>query len=188
MITVVGTLAWEFQVTLPLMANHVFHGGAGTYGLMASIMGVGAVAGGLVAAARARPSGRALCLASIGWGVAITAAAAAPTLTLEFVTMVFVGYGSITFNAMAKTMLQAAAAPVMRGRVMALWGLAWLGTTPIGGPLVGWIGQHLGARWSLVAGGVPTILIGVLCWPALRRLDRRVAERGQRAVLAEVRV
>ncbi|HET9896459.1 MAG TPA: MFS transporter [Streptosporangiaceae bacterium] len=173
MITVVGTLAWEFQVTLPLMAKHAFRGGAGTYGLMASIMGAGAVVGGLVAAARAHPTGRALCIASIGWGLAITAAAAAPTLAVEYVTMVFVGYGSITFNSMAKTMLQAASAPVMRGRVMALWGLAWLGTTPIGGPLVGWIGQHLGARWSLVAGGVPTILIGAACWPALRRLDRK---------------
>jgi MFS family permease len=175
MITVVGMLAWEFQVTLPLMASHAFRGGAGTYGLMASVMGAGAVVGGLVAAARSHPSGRALCLASIGWGLAITAAAAAPTLAVELGTMVFVGYGSITFNSMAKTMLQAASAPSMRGRVMALWGLAWLGTTPIGGPLVGWIGQHVGARWSLVAGGVPTILIGVLCWPALRRLDRRVA-------------
>jgi MFS family permease len=175
MITVVGTLAWEFQVTLPLMANHVFHGGAGTYGLMASIMGVGAVFGGLIAAARAHPSGRALGLASIGWGAAITVAAVAPTLAVEFVTMLFVGYGSITFNSMAKTMLQSAAVPVMRGRVMALWGLAWLGTTPIGGPLVGWIGQQAGARWSLVAGGVPTILVGLACWPALRRLDRRIA-------------
>jgi MFS family permease len=190
MITVVGTLAWEFQVTLPLMASQVFKGGAGTYGLMASIMGVGAVGGGLIAAARAQPSGRALCLASIGWGIAITAAAAAPTLAVELATMVFVGYGSITFNSMAKTMLQAAAVPSMRGRVMALWGLAWLGTTPIGGPLVGWIGQHADARWSLVAGGVPTILIGVLCWPALRRLDRRIGGRpgsrvGSRSVRGE---
>lgn len=189
MITVVGTLAWEFQVTLPLMASHVFGGGAGTYGLMASIMGAGAVVGGIVAAARSRPSGRALCLASVGWGIAITAAALAPTLAVEFGTMVFVGYGSITFNSMAKTMLQAASAPIMRGRVMALWALAWLGTTPIGGPLVGWIAQHAGARWSLIAGGVPTILIGVLCWPALRRLDRRITaretEHGTDAVVSE---
>lgn len=177
MITVVGTLAWEFQVTLPLMADHTFGGGAGTYGIMASIMGAGAVIGGALAAARSHPSGRALCLASIGWGLAITAAALAPTLTVEFVVMVFVGYGSITFNSMAKTMLQAASTPSMRGRVMALWGLAWLGTTPIGGPLVGWIGQHFGARWSLVVGGVPTILIGLLCWPSLRRLDHRITAR-----------
>ena len=190
MITVVGTLAWEFQVTLPLMADHAFGGGAGTYGLMASVMGAGAVVGGTIAAARSHPSGRALCLAAIGWGLAITAAAVAPTLAVEFGAMVFVGYGSITFNSMAKTMLQAASEPTMRGRVMALWGLAWLGTTPIGGPLVGWIGQHFGARWSLVAGGVPTILIGVLCWPALRRLDRRVTAReidhGADAVVSEL--
>src|SRR5262249_49074918 len=128
MITVVGTLAWEFQVTLPLMAKHAFGGGAGTYGRSGSVMGGGAGGGGRVAAARPHPSGRALCLASIGWGLAITAAAAAPTLAVEFATMVFVGYGSITFNSMAKTMLQAAAVPSMRGRVMALWGLAWLGT------------------------------------------------------------
>jgi len=79
MIAVVGTLAWEFQVSLPLMASHVFGGGAAAYGVMASVMGVGAVAGGLVSAARARPSGRALCLASIGWGIAILVAAVAPS-------------------------------------------------------------------------------------------------------------
>src|SRR5580704_11319594 len=109
MIAVIGTLAWEFQVTLPLMATKVFHHGAAAYGLMASVMGAGAVVGGLISAARSRPRGRALCLAAIGWGIAILAAAAAPNLTLELVTMVFVGYGSITFNALTKTMLQLAA-------------------------------------------------------------------------------
>ena len=83
MIAVVGTLAWEFQVTLPLMASKIFHGGAAAYGVMASVMGAGAVAGGLISAARPRPRGRALCLAAIGWGIAILAAAAAPTLALE---------------------------------------------------------------------------------------------------------
>src|SRR5579863_8001606 len=100
MIAVVGTLAWEFQVSLPLMATHVFGRGAAAYGVMASVMGVGAVAGGLVSAARARPSGRALCLAAIGWGIAILAAAAVPSLPLELAALLFVGYGSITFNSM----------------------------------------------------------------------------------------
>ena len=172
MIAVVGTLAWEFQVSLPLMAG-VFGGGAAAYGVMASVMGVGAVAGGLVSAARARPSGRALCLASIGWGIAILAAAVAPSMPLELAAMLFVGYGSITFNSMAKTVLQLAAAPEMRGRVMALWGLAWLGSTPIGGPIVGWVGQEAGARLSLVVGGVPTLLCGLLALPALVKIDRR---------------
>ena len=155
MIAVIGTLAWEFQVTLPLMASKVFHGGAGTYGLMGSVMGVGAVVGGLIAAARPRPRTRALCLAAIGWGIAILAASAAPNLPLELAAMVFVGYGSITFNSLAKTTLQLAAEPSMRGRVMALWAVAWLGSTPIGGPIVGWVGQHAGARWGLVIGGAP---------------------------------
>ncbi|MDX6342643.1 MAG: hypothetical protein QOH87_2781, partial [Trebonia sp.] len=151
MIALVGTLAWEFQVTLPLMASKVFGGGAGSYGVMASVMGVGAVGGGLISAARARPRARSLCVAAIGWGIAITAAAVAPTLPLELAALVFVGYGSITFNSYAKTALQLAADPAMRGRVMALWALAWQGSTPIGGPLVGWIAQEAGARWSLVA-------------------------------------
>ncbi len=152
MIAVIGTLAWEFQVTLPLMASQVFHGGAATYGLMASVMGVGAVVGGLISAARPRPRTRALCLAAIGWGLAILAASAAPSLPLELAAMLFVGYGSITFNSLAKTTLQLAAEPSMRGRVMALWALAWLGSTPIGGPIVGWLGQAVGARWALVGG------------------------------------
>jgi MFS family permease len=175
MIALVGTLAWEFQVTLPLMASKVFGGGAGAYGVMASVMGVGAVGGGLISAARARPRARSLCLAAIGWGIAITAAAVAPTLPLELAALVFVGYGSITFNSYAKTALQLAADPPMRGRVMALWALAWQGSTPIGGPLVGWIAQELGARWSLAAGGIPTIICGLLALPALTRIDRKAA-------------
>ena len=175
MIAVVGTLAWEFQVTLPLMASKIFHGGAEAYGVMASVMGAGAVVGGLISAARPRPRGRALCLAAIGWGLAILAAAAAPTMALELAALVFVGYGSITFNSLAKTTLQLAAKPEMRGRVMALWGLAWLGSTPIGGPIVGWVGQSDGARWSLVIGGLPTLICGILALPALTRMDRRAA-------------
>ena len=173
MIALVGTLAWEFPVTLPLMARNIFHGGPGAYGVMGSVMGVGAVVGGLVAVARPRPRTRALCVAAIGWGIAILAAAAAPNLPLELAALVFVGYGSITFNSFAKTTLQLAAAPSMRGRVMALWAVAWLGSTPIGGPIVGWVGQHAGARWGLVIGGAAALLCGLAALPALSRIDRR---------------
>jgi MFS family permease len=175
MIALVGTLAWEFPVTLPLMASRVFHGGAETYGVMGSVMGVGAVAGGLVSAARARLRARSLCTAAMGWGIAITVAAVAPSLWSELVVLLFVGYGSITFNSYAKTTLQLAARPEMRGRVMALWALAWQGSTPIGGPLVGWIAQATDPRWSLIAGGIPTLLCGILAWPALTRIDRKAA-------------
>ena len=181
MIAVIGALAWEFPVSLPLMASKVFGGGAAAYGVMASVMGVGAVAGGLVSAGRGRPRASALCLSAIGWGIAILLAAVAPTMPLELAALVFVGYGSIAFNSMAKTVLQLAAKPTMRGRVMALWGLAWLGSTPIGGSIVGWIGQDAGARWSLVVGGLPTILCGLLALPALTRIDRRRAAAPQSA-------
>ena len=186
MIAVVGTLAWEFQVSLPLMASEVFHGGAGSYGVMASVMGGGAVVGVLISAARARPRARALCLAAIGWGIAILAAAVAPSFALELAALVFVGYGSITFNSLAKTTLQLAAKPEMRGRVMALWALAWMGSTPIGGPIVGWTGQAIGARWALVIGGVATLACGVLALPDLTRIDRRPAPDASPAPAARV--
>jgi len=175
MIAVIGTLAWEFQVSLPLMASKVFHGGAASYGVMASVMGGGAVVGGLISAARSRPRARALCVAAIGWGIAILAAAVAPSMPLELTALVFVGYGSITFNSLAKTTLQLGARPEMRGRVMALWALAWLGSTPIGGPIIGWAGQAIGARWALVIGGLATLACGILALPALTRIDRRAS-------------
>jgi MFS family permease len=138
-------------------------------------MAVGAIAGGL--ATGARPGNRAATLGvtAIGWGTAILAAALAPNLALELLALAFVGYGSITFNSSAKTTLQLAAEPSMRGRVMALWALAWIGTTVIGGPLVGWIASEFGSRWSLIVGGAPTVLLGVVMMPGLRRIDRTAA-------------
>jgi MFS family permease len=115
-------------------------------------------------------------VAAIGWGIAITVAAVAPTMPFELAALVFVGYGSITFNSYAKTTLQLAAEPAMRGRVMALWFLAWQGSTPIGGPLVGWIAQEAGARWSLVVGGVPTVAVGLLALPVLAGIDRKARQ------------
>jgi MFS family permease len=169
MVAVVGTLAWEFQVSLPLIATGTFHGGADTYGTMTAAMGAGAVAGGLVSASRTTARKTTLAFAAIGWGIAITAAALAPTLPAEYAALVFVGYGSITFNSLAKTTLQLAAAAEMRGRVMALWGLAWQGSTPVGGPIVGLTAAELGPRFGLLIGGVPTIFIGLLLLPALLR-------------------
>jgi MFS family permease len=172
MLFVTGTLAYEFPITLPLVARGAFGGGAGTYGAMAAVMAAGGVVGGLlVAGRRRRPSAAALGPAAIGWGIAITAAALAPTLACELLILPFVGFGSIAFNSQAKTALQLAAAPSMRGRVMALWAIAWGGTTLIGGPIVGWVAQDLGSRWSLVVGGLPTIVLGALMLPGLRRID-----------------
>jgi MFS family permease len=182
MVAVVGALAWEFPISLPLIARSVFHGGAATYGAMTSVMGVGAVAGGLITASRRSVTARGLAIAAVGWGIAIMAAALAPDMALEFAALVFVGYGSISFNSLAKTSLQLAAKPAMRGWVMSLWAVAWLGSTPVGGPIVGLAGQELGARWALIVGGVPTIVIGLATYPVLARVDaRRSAARSDEA-------
>jgi MFS family permease len=173
MVAIIGALAWEFPISLPLLARSAFHGGAGTYGAMAAVMGVGAVAGGLVTAPRTRIRRRGLAIAAAGWGIAITAAALAPNLPLEYAALLFVGYGSISFNSLAKTVLQLSAMPGLRGRVMSLWSVAWLGSTPVGGPLVGWIGQEFGGRWSLIVGGLPTLVVGVAAYPLLARVDAR---------------
>jgi MFS family permease len=181
MLTVTGMLAYEFPVTLPLVARGAFHGGAGTYGAMAALMAVGAVVGGLSIAGRGnRQRSGLLGVAGIGWGVAILAAALAPDLIGELVALPFVGYGAIAFNSLSKTAMQLSSVPAMRGRVMALWSMAWGGTTVVGGPLVGWVGQEFGSRWSLVVGGVPCVVLGLLMMPALRRMDRD-AEGGAEA-------
>ena len=181
MVTVSGTLAYEFQVSLPLVARDAFRGDAATYGTMTAIMCLGAVVGGLTAAGRRhRLGGQALAVAAIGWGTAILAASAAPSFALELLALAFVGYGSITFNAQAKTALQLASEPSMRGRVMALWSMAWSGSTAIGGPLVGFVAEEFGSRWSLVIGGAPVLVLGIVALPALRSLDR-AKEQGSTA-------
>jgi MFS family permease len=185
MVAVIGALAWEFPISLPLVARSTFHGGAGTYGVMTAVMGAGAVVGGLITASRKRVRRRGLATAAIGWGVAITAAALAPNLPLEYVALVFVGYGSISFNALAKTALQLSSASAMRGRVMALWAVAWMGSTPIGGPIVGLAGQELGARWALIIGGIPTLAVGLATLPVLAQVDRRRAERRLRSTQSD---
>lgn len=170
MLTVTGILAYEFPVTLPLLAVGAFHGDAATYGLMAAVMAGGAILGGLVAAGRrSARSRRALALVCIGWGAAILAAGLAPDVLTACIALAFVGYGSITFNSTAKTTLQLASRPELRGRVMSLWALAWGGSSVVGAPLVGWLAETFGSRWGLIAGGAPTIALGLVMLPLLSR-------------------
>jgi len=179
MMAVIGTLAYEFGVILPLMARFTFHGDAGTYGLMSSCMGVGAVVGGLYAASHRRVGATALALNAIAFGVVLLIAAVAPNLAIELVALVFIGVASIGFLSLGNATLQLATAPEMRGRVMALWAVAFLGSTPVGGPVVGWIGQNLGPRYGLGLGGVAALAAGALAY-------RRLARIGADADLAAV--
>ena len=137
MMAVIGTLAYNFSVILPLYAHDVFHRGAGTYSALTVAMGVGALAGGLTIAARRRPSHRLLVVVSLAFGVFILAVAAAPTLPVCLAMLVLMGAASIMFIATANSLLQLNSSSAMRGRVMALWAMVFLGSTPIGAPLIG---------------------------------------------------
>jgi MFS family permease len=173
MMAVVGTLAYEFQVVLPLLARFTFEGDAGTYGTMSVLMGAGAVVGGLATAAMGRQPATALTRTAIVFGGIHVAAAWAPNLFTMFVALVFLGAASIRFLALGNATLQLAADPAMRGRVMALWAVAFLGSTPIGGPIIGWIGEHIGPRYAMGLGGVATLACGILAYPALKRVVLR---------------
>ncbi len=167
MMALVGTLAYEFQVTLPVVADSVFHGGSRVYGGLVTAMGLGAVIGGLVSAARGRTGTRSMVAASTLFGLFLTFATVAPMIGLEFVALALVGFASVSFLAMGNSTLQLASDPAMRGRVMALWAVAFMGSTPIGGPLVGLITTHFGARVGLGVGawscfGAALIGLGVL--------------------------
>ena len=165
----IGTLTYEFQISLPLIARNTFGVGAGGYGFMTSAMGLGAVIGGLVAANRARPTRRKLGGAGIVFGLLVLVASAMPTFGTVLVVLPLLGAASVTFIALANTNLQLQAVPEMRGRVMALYAVAFTGTTPIGGPVVGWIGQTMGARSALVLGGVTAVVASMLAWRSLNR-------------------
>jgi MFS family permease len=181
MMGLVGMLAYEFQVTLPYAAKHVFHGDSQTFGLMTSAMGIGAIAGGLIAAAVGRTGMRPMVLSAFGFGVVLCLAAVAPNLPLELVALGAVGFASVTFLAMGNSTLQLATDPQMRGRVMALWSVAFLGSTPIGGPLIGWITALSGARIGLGVGALSCFLAAGLGLLAIRRLAPRspVVQGGQ---------
>lgn len=177
MMAVVGTLAYEFQVILPLVAKYTFGGDAATYGLMTGAMGAGAVIGGLFTASRQRTGDGPLIKATLVFGALIVVAAIMPTLPLMVLLLVGVGAGSVTFLARANSTMQLRADPVFQGRVMALWAVAFLGTTPIGGPIIGWIGQNIGPRWGMVVGGAATLCAGVWGWYALGTRSTRLDEK-----------
>ena len=146
MMVLIGAFTYEFTVSLPLFARVTFGQAANAYAAMTALLGLGAVAGGLYAATRAIRAPSRLVWAAASFGVAVILTAATPTLPLALAALAIVGFGSIQFTSLANATLQLEAAPAMRGRVMALWPIAFLGSTPIGGPLIGAIGEHVGPR------------------------------------------
>ncbi|OBB99817.1 MULTISPECIES: MFS transporter [unclassified Gordonia (in: high G+C Gram-positive bacteria)] len=171
MMALVGTLAYEFQVSLPVAARDVFDGGPQAFGFMTSSMGVGAVVGGLIVAARGTTGLRTLIVTATGFGITIAVTAAAPSLWLAIVALFFVGWLSVSFMSTGNATLQLNSRPQMRGRVMALWSVAFMGSTPIGGPLIGAITEVAGARTGLAVGAASCFVaaaIGLAVWRRTR--------------------
>ncbi len=181
MITVMGTFAYNWQVTFSLLARFTFHEGAESYGFLLAGMGLGAVIGGLLLATRVRSSHRHLGRASVAMGISVLIASVMPSLGLTVAVVTVIGATSILVVTQANTTLQLSSSPEMRARVMALYGVAFMGTTPVGGPIVGWVGEVLGARSALAMGGIATLLTAAAGWRSLRRAEDRSPESKARA-------
>jgi MFS family permease len=173
MMAVIGTLAFNFQVVIPLISTDVFGLGAGGFGALTAVLGVGAILGALGAASRRGVSYRRLLTLALAMGFAILGAAAAPTLATEVVALFFMGCFSFAFIATANTTLQLTSRPEMRGRVMALYGIAFLGSTPVGSPIVGWICSMWGPRAGFVVGGTAALVAATIAAWSLTRLTAR---------------
>ena len=173
LVFVVGLLAYNFTVILPLLAQETFHGGAGTFALLTSLMAGGAVVGGLVVANRGRPNIHRLTGVGIVFSVMIAGVALSPTLAVAGVVIVCMGALSIAFIATANSTIQLQVEPTMRGRVMALYAMGFLGTTPIGAPLVGWISQTSSPRVALLVGAGATLVASTVTMVRHRNAHRR---------------
>jgi MFS family permease len=150
---------------------------------MTAAMGVGAVFGGLLVAARGRTGRRPLVLAASAFGIGVGLAALAPSLDTELAALAFAGGASISFSSTVNSTLQLNADPAMRGRVMALWFVAFQGSTPIGGPIVGWVMAMLGARAGLGLGALTCVAVAALGALSLRRRPP-VSQQGVAAALS----
>jgi len=154
LMALVGTLGFNFQVVLPLLAKFSFGGGASTYAAMVSAMAIGSIAGALVTGHHGRTGPRLIAAGALAFGVLALFAAAMPSLALEIVMLAGLGAAAVTFAATINSTLQLAVAPRMRGRVMALYSVVFLGSTPIGGPLTGWLAETYDPRVALLLAGI----------------------------------
>jgi predicted MFS family arabinose efflux permease len=184
MIAVIGLLVFNFSVFLPLMTRREFHAGASVLGALYSMLGAGAIAGGLLVASRGRTNPRLMAWAGTASGLGLIVAAVMPTLPLELVAIVPLGAATIAFVAGANSLLQLRSTPQMRGRVMALYGVLFIGTTPLGATAMGLISQRLGVRTSMAIAGSLTLAACLVVLRAVIRSTRAAMVAGPEPSLA----
>jgi Transmembrane secretion effector len=188
---IVGTFGFNFQVTIALMARVEFGLGAAAFGLLSTAFAVGSLVGALLSARRtARPRPRFLVGSLLVFGVLTLITGLMPSYLSFAALLVPTGAAALVFSVANNTFVQLGVDPQMRGRVMALYFMCFLGGTPLGAPLIGWIGEHLGAPWSLIVGGAVVVVAGLITLAWLPRLgldgrsDERVPAPGAAAVPA----
>ena len=175
LVFVMGTFGMNFQMTTALMATVVFHKGAGAYGLLGSIMAMGSLSAALLSARRPNPRLRVLLIAYAAFAVAATVLSFAPSYDWFALLLIPVGLSALTVMTTANSMVQLTVPPAMRGRVMALYMAVFMGGTPLGSPLIGWIGAACGPRWTILVGSLATGLavLGAMLY-LVRSQDMRV--------------
>lgn len=169
MVAIIGTFAYEFSVSLPLLAEFTFHGDAKTFAMLTAALGIGSMMGGAYTAHRKKTSLKILAKSGLFFGLSMIVFSLMPTFTLALIAMLFVGFFSINFLSLANVIMQVESSPEMRGRVMSLWAVAYLGSTPIGGPIIGFVGEHIGPRSSLALGGISAIVAAFICFSHTRK-------------------
>jgi MFS family permease len=170
---VIGTLAFNFQVVMPLFVKRTFSGDDGSFTLLYSVISVGSLVGALATARRVKTGLGTVVVTAAAFGAALLALAASPSLAVSYPLGVLVGVTSISFMTSSTAIVQMRADPSMRGRVLALQAMVFLGSTPIGGPIVGAVCEAYGARAGLVIGGVGALVAAGGGWLAARRTSRR---------------
>ena len=159
---VVSALGMNFQMTSALMATEVYGKGAGEYGILGSFMAIGALGGALLAARRAMPRLRWIVFSAGAFGLAELALGAAPGYWPFAILAIPTGLAMLTMVTSANALVQITTPEEMRGRVMAIYSMIFMGATPIGSPIIGWVGEHWGARWSLWVGGIASLVVAVV--------------------------
>ncbi len=170
LILVAGLFAFNFTVTLPVLAKNVFHRGAGEFGLLSTCLAIGALGGALAGSSRSkRPSTWTVTAAAIGFGSLETLLGLSPSFPLTLALLVPTGFAMIFFAQAANQRVQMGTEASIRGRVMALYVLVFMGTTPVGAPVVGWVGEAFGPRTAIWIGGALTLIAAVVVFALEQR-------------------
>ena len=174
----VGTFGMNFQMTSALMATEVYGKGASEYGILGSVLAIGSLAGALLAARRTRPRLLFVVVAGMTFGIGEILAGLMPSYLTFALVLPLLGLSSLTMVTSANGLIQLTSTPQMRGRVAALYLMVFMGGTPLGAPLIGWIGEAFGARWTMIVGGALSAL-GVGVAAALYARTHHLSARGR---------